>query len=280
MACPSLVTQIDGALVLQAAGEPGVLEDDGLEIATDLPAIGVNFEAAGPPIGTEIGLEVVGGLLRHDGDRLVVTEATLTIEAPEFDSRFNANETEIPEYTVGPTTERLTGMTWSRYPGGSFWEADGYFTLDGDSPPAGLYGVPVRLIDRRDDGPLEPSEPFVLPWLYDPACGVPCISPDPPLAGLAAFESLTGGDATGDFDRSGVVDRGDYDLWSTQYGLEGVFAADGDGDGRVTAADYTMYRDALPAASVAVPEPHALLLTCLTACVAAAFFRETSECAS
>ncbi|WP_442481934.1 right-handed parallel beta-helix repeat-containing protein [Aeoliella sp. SH292] len=47
----------------------------------------------------------------------------------------------------------------------------------------------------------------------------------------------------GDFDRSGVVDAGDYTLWKRQFGVSGDALADGNGDGRVNLADYTIWRD-------------------------------------
>lgn len=50
--------------------------------------------------------------------------------------------------------------------------------------------------------------------------------------------------APGDYDRSGVVDQSDYDLWADDYGTT-LPNADGNGDGMVDAADYTIWRDNL-----------------------------------
>jgi hypothetical protein len=49
----------------------------------------------------------------------------------------------------------------------------------------------------------------------------------------------------GDYDGNGSVDKADYDVWRTMFGLTGdPLAADGNGDGRVDAADYVVWRNA------------------------------------
>jgi hypothetical protein len=51
----------------------------------------------------------------------------------------------------------------------------------------------------------------------------------------------------GDFDGSGLVDQGDYQIWRDNFGrvVEPVNFGDANGDGRVDAADYTVWRDHL-----------------------------------
>lgn len=75
--------------------------------------------------------------------------------------------------------------------------------------------------------------------------------------------------AAGDYDRNGVVDQDDYLTWRAAYG-DSVSTpgdgADGNGDGLVDTADYSIWRDKLPLASpvaAAVPEPAAWLLALL-----------------
>src|SRR5690606_21292556 len=51
----------------------------------------------------------------------------------------------------------------------------------------------------------------------------------------------------GDYDGSGTVDEGDYDLWKAAFGSTEDPAADGNGDMVVDAADYTLWRDNLGA---------------------------------
>lgn len=58
--------------------------------------------------------------------------------------------------------------------------------------------------------------------------------------------------AAGDFDRNGVVDIADYNLWRVDFGSTTKSDADGNGDGVVNAADYTVWRDSFAAAGGAV----------------------------
>ncbi|MEN0109607.1 MAG: hypothetical protein AAF805_02680 [Planctomycetota bacterium] len=52
--------------------------------------------------------------------------------------------------------------------------------------------------------------------------------------------------APGDYDRDGDVDVDDYALWASAFGQSGAgLAADGNGDGVIDAADYTVWRDNL-----------------------------------
>jgi hypothetical protein len=67
----------------------------------------------------------------------------------------------------------------------------------------------------------------------------------------------------GDFDRNGSVNGDDYAKWTSTFGSTVTFlsGADGNGNGQIDAADYTVWRDHFippaggAAASVAVPEP-------------------------
>ena len=65
----------------------------------------------------------------------------------------------------------------------------------------------------------------------------------------------------GDYDLNGVVEQADYDLWQSEYGVNGFSLADGNKDGIVDTADYTIWRDAFDAAPITtVPEPRAWVL--------------------
>jgi hypothetical protein len=77
----------------------------------------------------------------------------------------------------------------------------------------------------------------------------------------------------GDYDRNGVVDAADYDVWRDAYGSTELLNADGNDDGIVDAADYVVWRDALnsAAATARIPEPAGAVLLAaalLTSCVA------------
>ncbi len=86
---------------------------------------------------------------------------------------------------------------------------------------------------------------------------------NPPLPGghplEAALYAATIGDTfdivttapsvpSGDYDRNGIVDQGDYDLWRITFGNIDNPLADGNNDGVVNLADYTVWRDNLGAA--------------------------------
>lgn len=64
-------------------------------------------------------------------------------------------------------------------------------------------------------------------------------------------------DATpGDFNRDGLVDQQDYELWRDQFGATGVQLADANSDRVVDAADFTRWRDSYSQAGASiVPEP-------------------------
>lgn len=83
----------------------------------------------------------------------------------------------------------------------------------------------------------------------------------------ASLIDLTSTTVLGDYDRDSDVDFQDYSLWVEGFGAT-VFPGtgpDGNGDGVVDAADYTVWRDSLTPSSItaAIPEPNALLLVLL-----------------
>jgi CubicO group peptidase (beta-lactamase class C family) len=81
-------------------------------------------------------------------------------------------------------------------------------------------------------------------------------------ASVAALQSTIAQQMSlvGDYTLDGLVDIQDLALWQSEYGKTGWSRADGNRDGRVDAADYTLWRDAAFSAAVAVPEPSSLLL--------------------
>lgn len=83
---------------------------------------------------------------------------------------------------------------------------------------------------------------------------------DPPLQDDVVID--TDSTLVGDYDDSGTVDHGDYDLWRASFGSSTELAADGNGDGRVDSADYTIWRNnfgATSSSSAAASAPVAVL---------------------
>lgn len=78
----------------------------------------------------------------------------------------------------------------------------------------------------------------------------------------------------GDFDADGDVDNDDYSLWSSTFGTEYAIhgsGADGNQDGIVNAADFTVWRDSLSQqATTTVPEPTTMSLVAAAAGVVTA----------
>ncbi len=63
--------------------------------------------------------------------------------------------------------------------------------------------------------------------------------------GVGTFTPLSPFPVAGDFDGSGLVDAGDYDVWINSFGSRTDLAADSNGNGIVDSADYTVWRDNL-----------------------------------
>ncbi|MEN0109970.1 MAG: hypothetical protein AAF805_04540 [Planctomycetota bacterium] len=82
----------------------------------------------------------------------------------------------------------------------------------------------------------------------------------------------------GDYDADGALSPNDLLVWSRSFGLDGLALADGNGDGRVDAADYTIWRDASASASIPVPEPRSLLVGLLGVLAASGRFPPMSAC--
>ncbi|MEO1497398.1 MAG: DNRLRE domain-containing protein [Planctomycetota bacterium] len=75
------------------------------------------------------------------------------------------------------------------------------------------------------------------------------------FADLNARPALIIDTRDGDYDLDGDVDEADYDRWVADFGRTDGSFADGNRDGVVDLADYTIWRDALAASVDAIPEP-------------------------
>jgi hypothetical protein len=80
--------------------------------------------------------------------------------------------------------------------------------------------------------------------------------------------TLDSGRPQGDYDRNGIVNAADYNLWKASFGSVASLDADGNVDGIVDAADYVVWRKTLGQGSLgtstglgtAIPEPSTFLL--------------------
>lgn len=229
---PLTVTTTDGGTRLAPEFVPlGLLEDDGAEVRTFDPGVGVNFAVSGPPAGTVLELEIARGLLYWDGAALGEPDEVLTVKTGQPDT------SAVDEYAVSATSGAQSGMTWATYPGGDFWDSHGVFLLEPESPGGsaspGLYGLPLRLASPT----LTASEPFVLPFQYGPMASADV------QAGIAAFSAALAAPLPGDLDGNGEVDGGDYAWWAANYG------------DAFDAVDYVAWREAAEASpSASIPE--------------------------
>ena len=64
------------------------------------------------------------------------------------------------------------------------------------------------------------------------------VHPTAALHRLLGFEAIRAVLPSGDYDRSGVTDAADLDVWLTEFGSVTELASDGNSDGFVTGADY------------------------------------------
>jgi hypothetical protein len=123
-----------------------------------------------------------------------------------------------------------------------------------------------------------PSEPFLVPLLYDPLSTWGAIAV---ANGVAALEQAMSPLPTADFNRDSSVDSTDLSIWQAGYGtLAGAaqVAGDATGDGAVTGDDFLAWQrqsTVAPfslAATQTVPEPSTLGLLA-AACLLAALRR-------
>lgn len=123
------------------------------------------------------------------------------------------------------------------------------------SLPAGLYGFFARLTSNE----YEPSESFLT--IFNVGVSYNDLTP--------ASDALWGAAFPGDYDQDGRVDDADLAEWAVAYGDEPAVrwaGTDGNGDGVINAADYTVWRDNREATLMSlspgavVPEPRAGLL--------------------
>ena len=268
---PTLVTLTPDLQQLALLGEMqiGQLDQFGqITYGTD-PGFGVSSPTAGPPAGTQLYLELLGGLAYWDGTALAETTVSGSIVPPQVDSHNNENPLRQLRYAIDATTGPQQGMFWSAYPGVPAWDAHGAYSLSAQAP-AGIYGIPARL----NSPSFEPSEPFVIPLVVDPNDTWNLAEE---AAGVDALQQILQEPVEGDYNGDGMVDLLDYDQWHAEFGgVHSIYTADGNGDAVVDAADYVLWRNARTTAAgpaaVVIPEPTTVALASLVLAGAALRF--------
>ncbi|MEN1678639.1 MAG: hypothetical protein AAGJ46_03545 [Planctomycetota bacterium] len=243
-------------------------EPDGFYLISQLP----NYV----PVGQAGGIDAFSndensdlGTLTYDGSALtgsgIETAAVLAYEV-DFDVNIAdddalANTVENQGYAT--VISELTGTV--QFTEGVLtsidFDAEITFTYDFSGFSAGFLDYTGQLtftgdrflLDVDDTAPFGTGNvPFRYTW--ESTGVVDQVSEAPPLPG--------------DFDGSGSVDIGDYQLWRLQFGAAGPIA-DGNNDGAVDTADYTVWRDAFTASQTVaatsrfVPEPASAALAVL-----------------
>ncbi|MEM7312304.1 MAG: hypothetical protein AAF497_04050 [Planctomycetota bacterium] len=143
---------------------PGRLtvQDDG-EISTTTPGLGVSLLSNGVVVGSDIIIDAMPGLYYFNGSTFESTLESMRWFPPEADNLGNPTGS-TGELVFSESSGAQYGMPWATYINSFFWEADGTHVLSGEVPAPGIVGVVIRV---RSSLHLA-SEPFVVPFVYDP----------------------------------------------------------------------------------------------------------------
>lgn len=175
--------------------------------------------------------------------------STPSLPAPETDG----------EYGVAAPWAAGEPMRWA------FDWGEWIVSLDADQVTLPIANHQELLIATpRDGGLFDPSaaDPLSGDWAVRPASPEVVTDAFNPVVLIRPGSCALCQTIAGDYDRNGVLNTKDLFWWTRQYGYTGNGAlADGNDDGVVDAADYTIWRDVFTAApSAAVPEPIGLSL--------------------
>jgi hypothetical protein len=173
---------------------------------------------------------------------------------------------------------------WRRRPGDAFWQSVADHAVAGwveASPTSSA----LSELNPSSQSLLNSGAAVSLGALYNPA-GTQDLTFEFHIAGNAGSTTgivMYGSLLSGDFNRDGKVDAGNYVLWRAMNGQQVArgFGADGNGDGMIDNSDYDLWRSNFDIAgsgagnglSASVPEPSAALLLIASICGVSAFSR-------
>ena len=206
------------------------------EISFDGPGLSVNFPTQGVNNPAELFVDISQDLKFWDGNGLAGTASGIRAFKPSSDNQGVANNSPVEEYFATSSSGWLTGMEWGTYNGANFWEAHGLKFLEPVTSPAGIYGL-VYLVRSPEHNE---SEPFVIPYVYDPE---DIWDPTQEQVGVDRLRASTAAHHKSDVNRDGHVDTTDIDLVLNEV-VAGTNSPDFDltGDGRVDGKDLNEWR--------------------------------------
>jgi hypothetical protein len=202
---------------------------------------------AGYPVDLVSGFSMtVGGLeLRYDSYAVAVYN-----DVPGFDPEFPEDSLRFGRNQDGPATyERRLIVNGVPHP-------IGFMDLS-------LWGVPSTFTSVGLPNDPQPNDFFVGYLMIDDGTGIPAEETEQRFTGFVggiidAFTMERFAVDAGDYFLDSEISWEDYNVWRSDIGLASSSSADGNRDGIVDAADYTIWRDALESPPLVVPEPSSI----------------------
>jgi hypothetical protein len=203
----------------------------------------------GPGLGVTTRLYIWGR--PSEGRQFEAVSLNVVADGPEIDfvdgSYLFYNQTDLAtdrfEYVVDSSTTPTLGSEYNAFELGLGGVTDGLY---------GLNGFNLTATTPRGPGPVCAAAEIgcVVAGDGDSAWLIASFEVAAIDAGVAHLHLQIGDRgvvertlASGDYDFLGNVDEPDYAVWAADYGTAGLHAADGNLDGIINAADYTIWRD-------------------------------------
>jgi hypothetical protein len=231
----NLYINSEGALAPLPGFDPGgFILFPGIELSSQTPTIGVSLPTNGVASGARLDLEISQGLLYWDGMSVITTPRSLRIEAPVLDNEGRIVTGARQAYVVNAASRVQRGMTWGTYSGNNAWESEGLYFLDSLAAPTGIYGLVFRMTSQSHLA----SDPFLVPFIYDPNNAWNLSQEDAAIALMRQHVRT----ATGDVDRDGDFDCEDLNAFSSAIASGSASTAfDLNSDGVVNLSDLTTW---------------------------------------
>lgn len=216
------------------------------DVASTVP-LGSCQNCAGYPVDLVSGFSMtVGGLeLRYDSYAVAVYN-----DVPGFDPEFPEDALRFDRNQDGPATyERRLIVNGVPHP-------IGFVDIT-------LSGVSSTITSTELPNDPQPSDFFIGYLMIDDGTGIPTGETEQRFTGFVGgiidvFGMERFAVDAGDYFLDSEISWEDYSVWRSDFGLGTSSSADGNRDGIVDAADYTIWRDAMESPSTGVPEPSSI----------------------